>query len=424
MRFENPFTRVERLKRVKNVPGPSQEERVPPGQFLTERFPHPLHDGGSQRTYHVIRALAREHAVTILADSDPTARGGDSRFLQNFGTTHFVTAGQPSSNVWANLITLGPHQSLWKLKNWSPRYLHAAQKLLAEGSFDAVHCNQLDTAWYLLQGDWPSSTVFDSHNSLHTYFLDRANTEQGFRRWLWQRESRLLARVEADVLNRCARTVVCSDDDGRCFSRLAPGSNSIVIPNGVDTNEIQPGSPQSHVPGTLLFIGNMGYFPNSEATAWFLEHVSPRLSTDFQFQAVGGNLPDALKQQSNGLTFLAPGRVPDVRPYLDAAEIYVVPLLNGSGTRLKILEAMAAGKAIVSTSKGAEGLPLRAEEHVLFANTPEEFVDAILRLHADAEFRQRLGESARELAVAQFDWQRIGDQWLDIYRELAQKKVL
>jgi len=384
--------------------------------FLTERFPHPLHDGGSQRTYQVIRALAREHEVTVLADGDPTPRGGDPDFLGSLCETQFVTPGPPSASLWRNILTQGPGASLWKLKNWSPRFLSAAGRLAAEKEYDAVHCNQLDTAWYVPAGNWPALSVFDSHNSLHTYFLDRAASARGFRRWLWGRESRLLAQVEAGVLQRCTHTVACSEQDADCLSRLAPHRSCRVIPNGVDTGEIQPGPANAVVPGTLLFIGNMGYFPNSEAVRWFLDDVAPHLSGGFQFQAVGANLPLSLQQRVHPATFVAPGRVPAVASYLAAAEIYVVPLLNGSGTRLKILEAMAAGKAIVSTRKGAEGLPLRADEHVVFADTPREFAEAIRRLHGDAGWRQRLGEAARALAVDQFDWQRLGDQWLELYR--------
>jgi glycosyltransferase involved in cell wall biosynthesis len=209
------------------------------------------------------------------------------------------------------------------------------------------------------------------------------------------------------------------------LSAMAPDTPMSVIPNGVDAqaNQPAPGAPKN--PRQLVFVGQMGWFPNRDGVEWFLADILPRIiatRSDVEFALIGKpgalEVPAALREHVRLLGF-----VKDVAPHVQDAGIYVVPLRAGSGTRLKILEAMAFGKAIVTTRIGAEGIALRDGVDAVFADSAAEFAAAVLRLlDAPAEVA-RLGAAARANAQDNYDWSAIAAKLLPIYSRLAEERA-
>jgi glycosyltransferase involved in cell wall biosynthesis len=231
--------------------------------------------------------------------------------------------------------------------------------------------------------------------------------------------SRLRA-FECHACRRASAVLTCSEEDAGQLRQMAPATPVHVVPNGVDLEHNQPDATIPE-PARMVFVGQMGWFPNRDGVEWFLADILPRIlkrRADARFALVGKHagldVPDSLRSHVELAGFVADVR----RPVLESA-VYVVPLRAGSGTRLKVLEAMALGKAIVSTRVGAEGIELEPERDALFADDAEGFAQAVLSLFDDPTRAARLGAAARVAAERGYGWAAIGEAMLDIYARVT-----
>lgn len=228
-----------------------------------------------------------------------------------------------------------------------------------------------------------------------------------------------LRRFEREACQRADHVLACSPDDARDLVALAPQARVSVIPNGVDVERCRA-TRNAPEPAHLIFVGQMSWFPNLDGMQWFLRDVLPRILTvrpDVRLSIVGKAAALRVPRHLQTCVRLI-GFVDDLQSEFDAAAVYVVPLRRGSGTRLKVLEAMAFGKAIVTTPMGAQGIDLVAGEEALFAADAEGFAGAVLQLLADPQRALRLGAAARAKAERRYDWRVIGRDLLAIYDEL------
>jgi glycosyltransferase involved in cell wall biosynthesis len=216
-----------------------------------------------------------------------------------------------------------------------------------------------------------------------------------------------MEREERTWCPRVALNVAVSDADRREFQRLAPAARITVVPNGVDVEKFVPRAAQG---GGIVFVGGMTWFPNKDALRYFACEILPLLraaGNQDEVTWVGRALPGAHDTYSaQGITLT--GYVDDIRPYVQNAACYVVPLRVGGGTRLKILDAWAMGKAVVSTSVGCEGLDARDGWNILIRDDPREFALAVQQVLSDTELRARLGAGARQTAERIYSWRVIG----------------
>jgi glycosyltransferase involved in cell wall biosynthesis len=235
----------------------------------------------------------------------------------------------------------------------------------------------------------------------------------------WQR----LRRYEAHVCQEAGAVIVVSPLDAALLRRIAPAARYVLIPNGVDTAAFPCRDTPPASPPELLFTGTMDYRPNVDAMLWFGETILPllRQARPALRCLVVGKAPDprlrTLAAQQSGL--VVTGLVPAVQPYLARAAVYVVPMRMGSGTRLKVLEAMAAGVPVVSTRLGMEGIAANAEQYALLAETPAAFARAVLRLLDTPALAATLARRARTLAERRYDWAQLTPRLPALYRALA-----
>jgi glycosyltransferase involved in cell wall biosynthesis len=281
------------------------------------------------------------------------------------------------------------------------------------------------------QGRQPA-LVFDNHNC--EYLLQQRNAANDLRlplRWpaaaysivQWQK----LRRYETMILNSADATVAVSEADQQAMQRIAPAASITVVSNGIDLDAYQPGVPSLDTyinagKPMLVFTGKMDYRPNIDAALWFARQVLPLVVAQEPgacLQLVGMNPHARLDNLRNNPNVEITGAVADTRPYIGAAAVYVIPMRIGGGTRFKALEAMASGKAIVSTSLGIEGIPVRSEREMLLADTPEAFASAILRLITDlrtgASLQKQLGMQARRFVEQHYGWPTIIPQLDKVY---------
>lgn len=225
-------------------------------------------------------------------------------------------------------------------------------------------------------------------------------------------------RLERRLLSAASLGVAVSEADAQAFRRLGAQSELVVVPSGVDIDYHRPAS-DAAVPGRMLFTGTLGYAPNLDAMLWFCDEVLPRVRSKLgiaHVQLVGGCAPDALQDRhspARGIELV--GYVPDVRPYMAHAQLFLIPLRMGGGTRLKAVEAMAAGVPIVSTSLGVAGINLGSPPVVTIADGAEAFAEACVAMLADDVARREQAGAARGHVVAHYAWPDIA---LGLHRHL------
>jgi glycosyltransferase involved in cell wall biosynthesis len=232
----------------------------------------------------------------------------------------------------------------------------------------------------------------------------------------------MVDRWESKTAQRFDSLEVVSELDRKMLHHLNPRIRIDVIPNGVDTNLYQPLPRQVETP-TLLFIGKMDYFPCTDAVLFFSKEIFPLVQRGLprtKLLIVGDNPPPEILQLESESTHVT-GRVKDILPYYQRSSVCVVPLRAAGGTRLKILEAMALGRPVVSTSIGCEGLDIINEEHLLVADTPERFSEQIIRLLTDHDLYCGISANARQLVLSRYDWDSIANRMSSVYAELVNK---
>ena len=261
--------------------------------------------------------------------------------------------------------------------------------------------------------------VFFAHNVEHQIWRRLAEVEpRSWRRRLLEIEWRKMRREEQWACEHTALTVAVSRDDRDRLAADAPTATVVDVPTGVDVEYFNP-SATPQVPGRLVFSGSMDWYPNEDAILHFVAETLPlvrRERPDVTLTVVGRRPSRKLRTAVEQAGVIVTGTVDDVRPYLAEAELYVVPLRVGGGTRLKIFEALAAGKAVLSTRIGAEGLDVEDGRHLALADGPEAFSRAVISLLADPGRRRALAEAGRDMVQARFSWARVTkvfDQYLE-----------
>jgi polysaccharide biosynthesis protein PslH len=404
--------------------GPAPRPRL---LFLCQTLPFPPDGGVNIRTYHVLRLLSGAFDVTALCfyraadrvSADDVRRGIEG--LSGLASVEAFPIPQERSRlrfVADHLRSVAGRRAYTVHAYESRAFRRRLRELLRAGGFDLAHLDSMDLAGYLpaLEG----IPVVCVHHNVESRLLRRRAAEEsrGAAAAYLRHQAALVEREERRGCPRVALNVAVSDGDRDALARLAPGSRWAVVPNGVDAGSFDPDGAEE---GDVLFVGGMSWFPNADAMRWFCAEVLPRLRERGVKNRVRwvGRAPDGVREEylrRHGVEMT--GYVPDVRPYLAAASCFVAPLRVGGGTRLKILDAWAAGKAVVSTAVGCEGLEARDGENILVRDDADGFAAAVAEVLRDGALRRRLGRTARRTAEERYDWARIGERMVPRYLEL------
>jgi glycosyltransferase involved in cell wall biosynthesis len=251
-------------------------------------------------------------------------------------------------------------------------------------------------------------SVLNLDNVMQQYAAARADKADGPNRAFWRTQQRLFTRHAARWLPAYDQLVFVSDEERRLVQRTVPGAanNAAVVANGADCAALGNLAPDP-ANDVVLMTGTMAYEPNADGARWLAQAIWPevrRALPDARLILVGRDPPPDVAELAERDGVSVPGQVPDMRPWFERASVCVVPLRSGAGTRLKIAEALAARRAVVSTSLGAAGTSLADGEHLRLADRPEDFAQAVIELLNDDAGRARLAAAGREQALARFDW--------------------
>ncbi|MGQ9626893.1 MAG: glycosyltransferase [Anaerolineae bacterium] len=401
--------------------------------LLTPQLPYPPHQGTTIRNYNLVADLAEHHEIHLLSFADFRGELEENHPLRRYcKSVELVPAPERTmfQRFMATFFSTLPDMAL---RLSSPEFYARLAAVLMREKFDIIQIEGIEMARYGLWLRSPEGRkllgrrtllVFDDHNA--EYVLQQRAFETDARRprrWAGALYSlvqwRKLRRYEREICRQADRVVAVSEADRVALLRLVPDIEVAVIPNGVDLEYYHPGflSPIS-VSNSLVFTGKMDFRPNVDAMLWFCEEVLPRVRAevpDVHFYIVGQKPHSHLRHLLSDPAVTITGYVDDVRPYIARASIYVVPLRIGGGTRLKVLEAMAMGKAIVSTRLGCEGFEITDGREALLADSPEDFARRVVELLADPARREELGWAAHRFAEERYDWRAIVPRFEQVY---------
>jgi glycosyltransferase involved in cell wall biosynthesis len=374
----------------------------------------PLTSGGRLLSFHLLEQLAPRHPVTLVTTHGPAddLAGLTERLdmCEQIVSVPHVPVRRSSARLAAALAQSWASPLPLDVLRWRiGRLRREVARLLAGRAFDVCVADVL-FAVPNLPARMSVPMVLLAHNVEHVIWRRLAQTEpRAWRRVLLGLEWRKLRRYEAGACARAALTLTVSEVDRTLLAGCAPGARLAAIPTGVDTRYYTPNGIHER-PGRIVFTGSMDWYPNEDAVRHFLDAILPPIRREVPhaaFQVVGRNPSRRLRTAAQRAGVEVTGTVPDVRPYLSAASVCVVPLRIGSGTRLKIFEALAMGKAVVSTAVGAEGLPVVPGVHMLSANDPAEFAALVVALLRDPDRRRALGAAGRRLVEERYSWARV-----------------
>jgi sugar transferase (PEP-CTERM/EpsH1 system associated) len=389
----------------------------PRALVIANRLPYPIDDGWKRRTFHLLKALSARYRVTLVsfhAGGEESAASlvaalGDSVDVQT--VRPFVLAGPVSLGM--GLVTSRPFH-VWRLQSLAMRRLIA--RLAQQEHFDVAVATLIHLHPYLRLFTERTLRVVDTHNIDSLVLRRYAGRMHGPVAWYAELSAGKLERHEARVFGEADLVWVCSDEERERLARSVPGACVEVVANGVDTQAFAPSPDVSVTPGRLIFFGRLDYFPNADAVSYFATEILPLVRKrvpDAELVVAGpgaGRDLRALAETLPGLRIL--GSVPDLRPMIASAAVVVVPLRSGGGTRLKILEALALAKPVVSTTVGAEGLVLERGRDILIADEPQAFARAVVELLQAPQQAERIGHGGRAFVREHHDWRIIEERLL------------
>jgi sugar transferase (PEP-CTERM/EpsH1 system associated) len=390
--------------------------------FLSPTVPFPLTDGGRIRVFNLLKQIAKKSDVTLLAlETQATDADGIAELRQLGIRVHLVPNAPTLPRVSFGTLVKAflRRQPITVARYDLPAYRQKFRALIADQTFDLIHYEMFHTAQFRTETNLPGVL---SQQNVDSAIWRRlcSETVNPFYKFTYWTQQLAFQRYER-VLSPKFDAVTCTSDiDAAVFQHHCAESAIKIIPNGVDVTHYLPDF-SSEAPAHLIYIGSMDWYPNEDAVAFFADEVLPRIQEkvpDVAFSIVGGNPSVRVQKLAERDGVVVTGRVPEIKPYFAEATVFVVPLRIGSGTRLKILEALAMGKAIVSTTVGAEGLDLRDGEEIFIADEPIAFADAITRLLTDSELRRRIGENGRARVERDYDWRSIGEKLHGVYTKI------
>jgi glycosyltransferase involved in cell wall biosynthesis len=382
----------------------------------------PVDTGGKIRSFNILRHLAREHEVVLLSyyggRRDPDYEAALAQFLPGAQTLYTAAPEGTAAQSLDYILRLPSHVPYAVRKFTHPRVRQEVARRLGDGSFDMAVCDFLSASLNFPERPLAPAVLFQ-HNVETMLWRRMAHTEKSpLRKLSYSIESWKMSAYEARTLKNFQHVIAVSDHDRNEMLTLCSGCPITVVPTGVDTEQYQVAPSVSGRPPLVVFTGSMDWEPNIDAVEYFCRDIWPGVLAAFpdaRFQIVGRN-PHPRVRRLASATVEVTGTVPAVTDYLRSATVVIVPLRIGGGTRLKIFEAMAMAKALVSTSIGAEGLDVTPGRDLLIADDAESFSARILLLLRDPELRRSCEQNAAALA-ARFDWSQIARRFAEVLRE-------
>lgn len=395
--------------------------------FLSQRFLFPMDTGGKIRTGNILRELSKRTDITIISNVEAAK---DTPYLDEVKSlcSKFIAVPWQEKERYTvsfylrlALQSLSPYP-VAVLNDYSRDLAAAVRKELDDSDYDLAICDFLQSTLNFRDVTGIPTLLFQ-HNveaQITQRHLEKAGNPLS--KLFWGLQHRRMLRHEGRMCREFGGTIAVSEEDAGLMRDWYGAERVHDIPTGVDTEFFAP-QPEPPDSKQIVFTGSMDWLPNDDAMAWFIAEIFPQVKSEEPEASlvIVGRKPtpriQRLVDAHEDVTLT--GWVDDVRPFIADSAVYIVPIRIGGGTRMKIYEALAMGKALVSTTVGAEGLPLEHGEHMLRVDSAGDFSDAILSLMHDNALRERLGKSARRYVDENYRWAKVAERFDEICQEVA-----
>lgn len=374
-----------------------------------------------QRSYHLIKQVAKVSNLDLFAFNQKALLSQNEKVsaaideFKQYCRNVYVTEIPCEQNRYGKHLLAA--LSFFTILPYTVNWLHShtvhkqIKKLIQQNHYDLIWLDTISFAPYLRYCN-SSKVVMNHHNIESEMMFRRAEKEHGIlKKGYYFQEATKLRHVEKKYCPVCTLNVTCSELDSRRLETILPGLKTAVVPNGVDIEYFKPANALQEK-CSMVFAGDMSWYPNREAMVYLAEKVWSLLKSSIpqiKMTVIGKNAPSELQKLSKiDNNFIVTGFVDDVRPYIGKAAIYVCPIMNGGGTKLKILDALSMGKAIVAHPIACEGIAVVDGESVLFADTPEAFLQKIQLLLNNDKLRTKLETNGRLLVEKLYSFDYIG----------------
>ena len=388
--------------------------------FLSLRLPYPPHRGDRIRAYHFLRGLRNRYRVSLAAFAEKRSD------LENLGPLQEMCAevrAVPRSawkgrlNAAMGIVGNEPLQNgMWKSK----RMARAVRRAIDQEAPDIIHASLFRMGRYV--ADEPAPKLLDLCDSMGLNLQRRLERERNpLNRPLLKMEEKRARRYEAEIIQRFDRAVVIAEDDREAIRESAPNARLDVVSQGVDLDYFSPERKRRNGPPTLLFTGTMNYFPNTDAALFLANRTLPKVReshSDARLILAGANPPRALRRLNGRGGVHVTGAAPDLRPYFESADLFVSPMLCGSGVQTKNLEAMAMRVPVVTTTLGREGSSARNGRELVEAKDQDNVAHEVISLLKDKDRQNALAESGRRYVEREHSWSALTERLCSLYEEI------
>jgi sugar transferase (PEP-CTERM/EpsH1 system associated) len=372
--------------------------------YLSLRFPYPPHSGDKIRTYNILKHLSQRHSISFISFAqspyDASYTGQIQRYCDQIKTVEFSKL-----RAYGNCLLYFSFAEPFQVVLWHSREMQRqVDEMMNRNGFDIIHVQFFRMAQYVTKYI-SKRKVLDSGDSFSLNLSRRSRLDRGLSWPLLKVEANRVKIYETEIARRFDRVTMVSPLDRDYLLSINGGIPMSVVPMGVDLEYYQPSHEEYEL--SLLFTGTMGYFPNKDAVLYFYSKVFPLIKNavpNVKFYVVGNHPPKRLKRLMSRGDIVVTGRVEDVRPYFAKSAVFVCPLRSGSGMQTKILEAMAMGVPVVTTSMGFEALEATAGKHIIVADNAGRFAQEVIHLLKNKELRQSVAQNARKLVERKYGW--------------------
>lgn len=392
--------------------------------MLVPRLPYPVMDGDSVRHYNLIKRLSNECSISLVCYSEENYRAiGIAEMEQYCKDVRVLTHKKCSKLGWLRRFAFGYLKGAPTIAavHYTPDMRDEAISLLKERKFDIVQIEHTFMSEYIKDINKLSSarTILTVHN------LEAINVKRMVQHQPWGQlkirhsiDAAILPRFEKRAIGKFDKCITVSEINAKLIRPIR--SDVIVVENGVDVTSINPFL-INRESRNLIFIGGMGYIPNIDGATFMVESILPLIRQklpETKLHIIGKKPVPAVTALGDADGVEIHPDVPDIKPWYENAAVSVIPLRAGGGTRLKILESMAIGVPVVSTSIGCEGLDVTNNENILIADTPSEFAVCVCKLLDNPELRAQISQRARALVETRYSWDAISPKLLDVYKSM------
>lgn len=391
--------------------------------YLSLRFPYPPYSGDKIRTYNILKHLSQQHSISFMSFVQSPQEASQTFQLREY-CDQIKTVEFSKLRAYGNCLLYFSFIEPFEVTYWhSQEMQRQVDEMMSRNGFEIIHVQFFRMAQYVTKFT-DSCKILDSCDSYALNLSRRARLDKGVFWPLLKIEANRVKIYEAEVARRFDGVTMVSPLDRDCMLSVNSDIPLSVVPMGVDLDYYQP-SDEEYGPN-LLFTGTIRYFPNKDAVLYFYNQIFPLIKDavpNAKFYIVGNLPPKKIRRLMSNEDVVVTGRVEDIRPYFARSAVFVCPLRSGSGMQTKILEAMAMGVPVVTTSMAFEALDATAGKDIIIADDAKTFAEKVIALLKDKELRQSVANNARALVEKKYGWSSIAKRMDLIYENILTRKI-